>query len=164
MVAPNAATSVAETTGQGQAGGLANICHELAAYVQEQRQKAAGANAGQGGGQGGGAGAGAGGAPSGGPSGGGANPAAQGAAGPGQTAPPGDRPQQSSGQAAPIPSQNSGSTSPAASIDEAQSLAQAGDLRGCQAAAQKMRRAGVALPPGLIALAALREDLLSARR
>jgi hypothetical protein len=45
-------------------------------------------------------------------------------------------------------------------MNEAQAWLSAKDLRACQQAAQKMRRAGVALPPGILALAALREDLL----
>jgi hypothetical protein len=47
-------------------------------------------------------------------------------------------------------------------LAQAQALAQAGDLAGCQTATRQMRRAGVALPPGLIALAALPEDKLRA--
>src|SRR5688572_22189963 len=39
-------------------------------------------------------------------------------------------------------------------------LLAANDLRACQDAARRMRRAGVPMPDGLIALAALREDLL----
>jgi hypothetical protein len=146
MVAPNApkATPEANVSGNpGQAvsaGGPADICQELIAYLQEKQQKDAGA------------------------SGGGAAPAAQesGTAGPGQSAPPGDRPQQSSGQSAPIPQQDSGSEPAQMTLAQAQALAQAGDLAGCQTATRQMRRAGVALPPGLIALAALPEDKLRA--
>jgi hypothetical protein len=49
------------------------------------------------------------------------------------------------------------------SVQQAEALAQANDIRGCRDAAQQMRRAGVALPAGLIALAGLRLDLLEAR-
>jgi hypothetical protein len=49
-------------------------------------------------------------------------------------------------------------------LEQAQALAQASDLSGCQKAAQQMRRAGVALPPALIALSGLREDLLRGAR
>jgi hypothetical protein len=151
LVAPMAATAVAENAGQG--GAAADICKELVAHLQEQ-QKAAGAGP-----SGGAANSG----PSGGPSGAGAGPAPQ-VAGPGQSSPPVDRSQQSSGQSAPIPKDSATSTPAAVTIEQAQALAAAGDLRGCQNAVRQMRRAGVALPPGLIALAALREDLLATRR
>ena len=43
---------------------------------------------------------------------------------------------------------------------QAEGLAQANDIRRCREAAQQMRRAGIALPPALIALAGLRLELL----
>ena len=49
---------------------------------------------------------------------------------------------------------------PAITLEEATGLATANDLRACQQAAQKLRRAGLALPAGLIALAALKPELL----
>ena len=82
-------------------------------------------------------------------------------AGPGQTAPPMDRAQQRSGISAPIPQDDKSSGSSPVTIEKAQTLSQTNDLRGCQGAVQQMRRAGMALPPGLLALAALREDLLA---
>jgi hypothetical protein len=82
-------------------------------------------------------------------------------AGPGQTAPPMDRAQQRSGISAPIPQDDTSSGSSQVTIEKARTLSQANDLRGCQGAVQQMRRAGMALPPGLLALAALREDLLA---
>lgn len=68
---------------------------------------------------------------------------------------------QTSGQTAPIP-QNRSSAQPASvTLEEASAYESANDLRACQQAVQKMRRAGVALPPGLLALAALRPELLT---
>ena len=49
---------------------------------------------------------------------------------------------------------------PPITLEEATGLAAANDLRACQQAAQKLRRAGLALPAGLIALAALKPELL----
>jgi DNA topoisomerase IB len=43
-------------------------------------------------------------------------------------------------------------------------LAKANDLRACQDVVRQMRRAGVAMPDSLIALAALGPDLLEAGR
>jgi hypothetical protein len=71
-----------------------------------------------------------------------------------------DKPQQDSGQSGTIPNQSRGQGSDQLTPEQAQALADANDLRACQQAAQKMRRAGVALAGGLLALAALREDLL----
>jgi hypothetical protein len=48
-------------------------------------------------------------------------------------------------------------------LQQAEALAQSNDIRGCRDAAQQMRRAGVALPPALIALAGLRLELLEGR-
>jgi hypothetical protein len=45
-------------------------------------------------------------------------------------------------------------------LEQAQGLAGANDIPGCRDAAQRLRQAGVALPPGLIALAALKVELL----
>lgn len=150
MVAPNAPQSLTETPAHGQSP--VNICDELVAYLQEQ-QKGAPPGASPGASSGGG------------PSGGGAAPAAQGAepaaqgAAPGQTTPPVDRPQHSSGITAPVPNAASNSAQPIP-LDQAQALAASGDRPGCQRAVRQMRRAGAALPPALLALAALREDLL----
>src|SRR5919199_1224883 len=71
--------------------------------------------------------------------------------GSGQNAP------QTSGQSAPIPQGSTQSTpvQSALTFEQAQALAEANDIKGCRDATQKMRRAGVALPPALIALAAL---------
>lgn len=67
---------------------------------------------------------------------------------------------QASGQPAPVP-QAPAATAPSPAVaEEATALAQANDLAGCQKATQKMRRAGVALPAGLIALAAMKPELL----
>jgi len=67
---------------------------------------------------------------------------------------------QGSGQPAPVPQAPIVATPSAAAAEEATALAQANDLAGCQQAVQKMRRAGVALPAGLIALAAMKPELL----
>lgn len=81
---------------------------------------------------------------------------------PGQTAPPVDWPQQSSGQSAPIAGNDRQETvTTQFGIDQAEALLDANDLHGCQEAARRMRRAGIALPPSLLALAALRQDLLA---
>jgi hypothetical protein len=114
-----------------QRKGPANVCRELVSYLQQQASKPPEPP----------------------------RPTAS-TAGPGQTAPLGDRPQQSSGQSAPVPSDQQRAPTPQISAQQAQSLAQSGDLKMCQQAVQQMRRAGVALPPGLLALAALREGLL----
>ena len=47
-------------------------------------------------------------------------------------------------------------------LDQARLYASANDLRACQDAVRQMRRVGIALPNGLLALAALRPDLLEA--
>ena len=67
---------------------------------------------------------------------------------------------QGSGQPAPVPQAPTAATPSPAAAEEAISVAQANDLAGCQKAVQKMRRSGVALPPGLIALAAMKPELL----
>ena len=53
---------------------------------------------------------------------------------------------------------------PPAAAGQPGPLAKANDLEGCQKAAQQLRRAGLALPPGLIALAALKPELLGASK
>jgi hypothetical protein len=72
-----------------------------------------------------------------------------------------DTSQRQSGVSAPVPQGETASAPVKLSLEEARSLAGAHDVRGCQRVVQQMRRAGVALPPGLLALAALREDLVS---
>ena len=78
--------------------------------------------------------------------------------GSGQNAP------QTSGQSAPIPQGSTQSTpaQTAVTFEQAQALAEANDIKACRDATQKMRRAGVALPPALIALAALDPQRLEA--
>jgi hypothetical protein len=140
-VAPNAPPTTPEVRQEsGDARGPANICDELVAFVQKAAaegpaQKPA---------------ASAGAAPSGAPPAGSSN-----------NKPSADASQQRSGFTAPVPQDNTASTASKLSSEQAQALASAHDLAGCQHAAQQMRRAGVALPPGLLALAALREDLLT---
>jgi hypothetical protein len=72
-----------------------------------------------------------------------------------------DTSQRQSGVSAPVPQGETASAPVKLSLEEARSLAGAHDVRGCQRAVQQMRRAGAARPPGLLALAALREDLVS---
>ena len=69
-------------------------------------------------------------------------------------------PPQTSGQTGPIPQAPPAAKAPPVSLQEAEAIAQANDIRGCRDAARKMRLAGVAMPPGLLALAGLRLDLL----
>src|SRR4051812_14934205 len=69
-----------------------------------------------------------------------------------------------SGQPAPVPQAPAAAAPPAGGYDEANALAKANDVEGCQKAAQQLRRAGLALPPGLIALAALKPELLGASK
>ena len=71
---------------------------------------------------------------------------------------------QVSGQPAPIPQASGGGKPAPVSLADAESLAQANDIGGCRDAAQKMRRAGVKMPDGLIALAALSVDALRQHR
>ena len=134
-VAPQAQPMVPETPAPHQ--GPANICHDLVAFLQPKPA-----------------------APEGSP--GPWQSSGQAAAGAGNVAPPaGGQPQQASGQSAPIPQAQSAAQPGWITREEAQVYADANDVRACQQAVQKMRRAGAALPPGLIALAALKPDLLT---
>jgi hypothetical protein len=81
---------------------------------------------------------------------------------PGPSAPPaGGQAPQASGQSAPIPQSQPAAEPGPITLEEASGYAEANNLRACQEGLQKMRRAGVALPPGLIALAALKPELLT---
>ena len=72
------------------------------------------------------------------------------AAGSGQNAP------QSSGISAPTPTAGDViKKPPTMTLAEGQALASANDISGCQAATRSMRRAGVDMPPALMTLAAL---------
>ena len=63
---------------------------------------------------------------------------------------------QTSGLSAPIPKPPDPPTKkPSMTLEEAQALAAANDIAGCQAAARKTRREGVDMPLPLLALAAL---------
>lgn len=144
MVAPSPAQKIPEarnSPGSQSAGVPANVCAELVAYFQKKaaaqadpNKPAKGSDPGQSGKQ---------------------------TAGPGQTAPPMDQVQQRSGLSAPIPQDDTKTGTTQVNMEQAQGLAQSNDLRGCQRAVQQMRRAGTTLPAGLLALAALREDLLA---
>jgi hypothetical protein len=145
-VAPNAPRKTpepeAQAGGQVQSTGApANICEELVAYLKQPKPVSPGNAA----------------SPPQAPN---AASAAQ-PVSPGQTAPAVDRPQQSSGQSAPIAgNDHQDAAAPQVGLDRAQALLNGNDLKGCQKAAREMRRAGAALPAGLLALAALREELL----
>jgi hypothetical protein len=76
--------------------------------------------------------------------------------GPGQAAAPGAAPS-SATAAAPA-----GSTSGQVTLDEAEGLARANDVKGCRAATQRLRLAGAPLPPALLALGALDPKYLEA--
>jgi hypothetical protein len=145
-VAPGAPRQMPEATAPvstSAAGTPANICQELLAFVQSQAQAAPAANVSTN-----------------------ANSAAtiatqsQQTGAPGQTAPPVDRNQHASGQSAPVPTDNKVTTRVDISASQAEELLRANNLRGCQSAVRRLRLDGVALPPGLLALAALREDLV----
>jgi hypothetical protein len=69
-------------------------------------------------------------------------------------------PPQTSGLTAPVPQAPPAPKPPPVSLDEAKSLAQGNDIKGCRDAARTIRLAGIAMPAGLLALAAMREDLL----
>jgi hypothetical protein len=71
-----------------------------------------------------------------------------------------DQTQHKSGISAPVPSGGSSASTSTVSIEVAEAMLNAGNLSGCQEAVQKARRAGVAMPPSLLALGALRKDLL----
>jgi hypothetical protein len=77
--------------------------------------------------------------------------AASGAASSAQNAP------QKDSRSAPVPPSDATSTPKQAvmTVQEAEALAQANDLQACHDAAQRLRVAGVSMPPPLIALAAL---------
>jgi len=136
-VAPNAPRSAPEVLSGNADGGKADICQELVAFVQKASDETLKAD-----------------------------PPRNAATQPQSTQGPinnssQDTSQRQSGVSASVP-RDDAAKAPAAmlSLEKAQTLAEAHDLRGCQRAAQQMRREGVALPPGLLALAALREDLL----
>lgn len=64
--------------------------------------------------------------------------------------------QQSSGLSAPVPTEPASTPKTAVmTVAEAQKLAGAGDIAACRDAARKLRIAGVAMPPPLLALTAL---------
>jgi hypothetical protein len=73
-----------------------------------------------------------------------------------------DVPQQKSGIVAPVPPPESMQKPPFVTLNQARAYLDANDLLACQETARQMRRAGVPMPDGLMALAALRPDLLKA--
>jgi hypothetical protein len=159
-VGPNApASQVPRTPTTAQTTGKpANVCAELKAHVQLQQSEAAasstnapGQNA---------AVQRAGDQPA-------ADPqqrASQSAASAGQTGAQAsvDKAQQNSGLSSPVPPSAPGGKVTVALSDVEQMVA-AGDQHACQTTVQRLRRAGAVLPPSLIALAALKADLLHDR-
>ena len=73
-------------------------------------------------------------------------------------------PPQTAGITAPVPQAPPAPKAPPVSLAQAESLASANDVKGCRDAARTMRLAGVALPAGLLALAALREESFARNR
>jgi hypothetical protein len=71
---------------------------------------------------------------------------------------------QASGQPAPVPQAPAGSAPNADALAKASVMAEANDLQGCQQTARTMRRAGLDLPPALLALAALKPELLGSSK
>jgi hypothetical protein len=134
-VAPTVPKRVPEAGASG-GGKPANICEELVAFIAQQAKKTEKPTP----------------------------EAQQSAPTTSSTAKPpaADEPQQKSGIAAPVPPPKSAERAPTVTIEEANTYLQANDLLACQEAAKKMRRAGVVMPDGLIALAALRPELLKA--
>jgi hypothetical protein len=135
-VAPNAPRATPEVRSE-PGSDRANVCEELVAFVQKASVDTSRAGSGENAG---------------------GRPAAPAAPTTSNASP--DTSQRQSGVSAPVPQNDTTSVVVSLSLEEARSLAGAHDLRSCQKAIQQMRRAGVALPPGLLALAALREDLL----
>jgi len=134
-VAPAAPKTVPEPSPAG-GGRPDNICQELVAFVEQREQTAAAQQTS--------------------PQQGAPNP-------PVQHGPPVvDAPQQRSGITAPVPPPDSAQKPPFVSLEQARASLKANDLTSCQQAAQQMRRAGVPMPDSLMALAALRPDLLKA--
>ena len=67
---------------------------------------------------------------------------------------------QGSGQAAPVPQAPAAAGPSADDLAKASAMAGADNLQGCQQAVRKMRLAGVNLPPPLLALAALKPEMI----
>jgi hypothetical protein len=153
-VAPSAPNQRPEAPQQSAGSGQpANICKELVAFLEEQAKKAQAAQT---------------------------PPAPQAGQAPAPNAPPasseaqpsntppsagqaaakgGERVQQSSGQSAPIP-QAGAPQGPTIAIEQARAWTTANDFKGCQDGTRRLRKAGIALPPGLLALAALKPELV----
>jgi hypothetical protein len=136
-VAPDAPKQTAEPASnpaQLQSSGQpANICAELVTFLREANQPKNQSPA---------------------------KPSGEAAGAPKDASDKSDNAPERSGLPAPIPPQDQSSQGGQFTVQQAQALLQAGDLPGCQRAVQQMRRAGASLPPGLLALGALRRDLL----
>lgn len=157
VVAPSAPNQQTETTRQEGGGQPANICKELLAFLDERAKKAQAPQTGQ--------------APQ-------ASQPPQASQAPAPVSPQassqkpgtpqsagqaaaqgGEKVQQSSGQSAPIP-QGGETQGPTIAIEEVRAWATGNDVKSCQDGARRMRKAGIAMPPGLLALAALKPELV----
>ncbi len=176
LLAMAAPFAMAQTGGQGDSGGAANICQELAAFMKAPApgtataagatapavQSAAASGGGSASGQ----------APPAEPAGHSQSaqqisgqsgvavnaPAQNGAPAAGGSSSPEDAPQKSS-RSAPVPNSSQGTPKDSVlSAQEAEALAKADDPQACRDAAQRLRRAGVVMPPTLLALAALEPE------
>jgi pentatricopeptide repeat protein len=84
--------------------------------------------------------------------------------GPGSAPPPAvDATQHNSGLPAPIPPGQTGAKPPLVTPEQARAYASADDVRACRDVVREMRRAGVAMPDGLLALAARPAEALESR-
>jgi len=155
MVAPTAPKTEPEASADG--GKPANICHELVAFLehraaQAQVPAAAPATSSQDAS-----------APPRAPQQPGKSASVPPGGGPGSAPPPAvDATQHNSGLPAPIPPGQTGAKPPLVTSEQARAYASANDVRACRDAVREMRRAGVAMPDGLIALAARPAEALEA--
>ena len=159
LVAPNALMSMAGPPGGG--AGPVNICRELTAFLQQQHAPAAdqqpvaqslptsqspptppsAVQAGQSG----------------------SARKDNNAPAPGQDAPNVDKPQHESGITGPVPPGTNMFRLGPITLEQAREYESRNDVLACRDAVQRMRRQGMTLPEGLLALAALRPDLQQPR-
>jgi hypothetical protein len=159
VVAPNAPVTM-PSPGGGGGDGMANICNELVAFVQQHQAKDQTKDQAKDQGQQGGSQSQSNVATQAPSSGGSQKESGGNQPAPGTTTPMVDKAQEQSGITAPVTPPQSANKPPSISLQQAQDLAGKNDLKGCRDAAQGMRRAGIVMPDALIALAAMRPDLL----
>jgi hypothetical protein len=82
---------------------------------------------------------------------------------PGQDAPNVDKPQHESGITGPVPPGTNMFRPSPITLEQAREYESRNDILACRDAVQRMRRQGMTLPEGLLALAALRPDLQQPR-